>query len=157
MARQLELIPSTWRTQRYSLTGKPSQRQGHTVTIFCLNVTEQIFSLFFFNSSLANGSSSQSQALRILKMLKLRFSVQTNLRFFINILIYYHYYQLLLIFIIIVLFINIRSMASWSREVILPLYSALVRPHWSIVSSSGLPSTKKTGISWRESSGGPQR
>ncbi|GAB0182820.1 mitochondrial enolase superfamily member 1 [Grus japonensis] len=41
-----------------------------------------------------------------------------------------------------------KSMASRSREVILPSYS---------FSSSGLPSSRKTGNYWKESSGGLQR
>ena len=45
-----------------------------------------------------------------------------------------------------------RSVASRLREVLLPLYSALVV--WSTVSSSGLPTSRKRRSYWRESSGG---
>jgi len=50
-----------------------------------------------------------------------------------------------------------KSMASRSREVILPSTLPWSGFTWSIVSISGVPSTKKTGISWKESRGGPQR
>jgi len=49
-----------------------------------------------------------------------------------------------------------RSVASRSREVLLPHYSALVGPIWSTVSSSGLPSSSNVKSYWRESSGGLQ-
>ncbi|GAB0182281.1 mitochondrial enolase superfamily member 1 [Grus japonensis] len=45
--------------------------------------------------------------------------------------------------------------SSRSREVILPLYSALVST-WSTASSSGVPSIRRTWSCWTESRGGPQ-
>ncbi|PKU42017.1 hypothetical protein llap_7675 [Limosa lapponica baueri] len=50
-----------------------------------------------------------------------------------------------------------RSVASRSREVILPLCFALMRPTWSAVSSSGALSTEKTWTCWSGFEGGPQK
>ncbi|PKU43611.1 rna-directed dna polymerase from mobile element jockey-like [Limosa lapponica baueri] len=50
-----------------------------------------------------------------------------------------------------------RSMASTLREMILPLYSILVRTSWSTASSSRAPNIRRMWTCWSESAGGPQR
>jgi len=49
-----------------------------------------------------------------------------------------------------------RSVVSRTRDVLLPLYTALVRPHLEDSVHSGLPASRKMKSYWRESSGGLQ-